>query len=185
MSYHSVPNNFDKNSDPNPTAPYGDPDMRRFADRLAKTLERDALIQQTTDELREFLQVDRVVLYYFYRQWKGQITFESISAKQLSILGSTGPDDCFDDEYAQMYLAGRMRAIADIELDIVNPCHRDYLRSMHVRANLVAPILNSVRLWGLLIAHHCKEARPWSSADIEAIRKGAETLANAPAIRNS
>lgn len=60
-------------------------------DRLIATIERDRLVRQTTNQLRESLQVDRVVLYYFYCQWKGQVMFESLSSNDLSILGSTEP----------------------------------------------------------------------------------------------
>jgi light-regulated signal transduction histidine kinase (bacteriophytochrome) len=63
--------------------------LQRVLDRLRKTIERDALVRQTTNQLRELLQVDRVVLYYFYSQWEGQVTFESLSNEELSILGST------------------------------------------------------------------------------------------------
>ncbi|MEP0871089.1 hypothetical protein NDA01_14865 [Trichocoleus desertorum AS-A10] len=61
--------------------------LSRIAKRLAQSLERDALVQKTTDELRQMLQADRVVLYYFYQRWKGQVTFESLNAEHLSIFG--------------------------------------------------------------------------------------------------
>ena len=51
------------------------------------------LVQRITHDLRNYLDVDRVLLYYFYRQWEGQVTFESISADEFSILGSTGQLD--------------------------------------------------------------------------------------------
>ncbi|MBD1840267.1 GAF domain-containing protein [Coleofasciculus sp. FACHB-64] len=177
--------NFNRDSDSSPAIQDSDPGLRAFANRLANSIERDVLVQKTTDELRDLLQVDRVVLYYFYRQWKGQVTFESLRSREYSIFGSTGPDDCFNDEYAALYQAGRVRAIADIELEPINPCHRDFLRTMKVRANLVVPILNSVRLWGLLVAHNCQDARTWTSSDLEAMQKAAETLATAPSIRDS
>ena len=91
-----------------------DQGLQNLLDRLVKTMQRDELVRQTTNQLRESLQVDRVVLYYFYGQWQGQVTFESLSSQELSILGSTGPDDCFNNEYAALYLAGRVKAIADI-----------------------------------------------------------------------
>lgn len=78
-----------------------------------------------------------------------------------------------------------MRAIADVELEPIQPCHRDFLRSLQVLANLAVPILAQERLWGLLIAHHCQSARPWLSQDIEAMQKGAKTLAIAPSIQNN
>ncbi|MBD0262903.1 MAG: GAF domain-containing protein [Tolypothrix sp. Co-bin9] len=159
--------------------------LQKVLDRLRQTIERDALVRQTTNDLRELLQVDRVVLYYFYTQWEGQVTFESLSNEELSILGSTGPDDCFNNEYAEMYLAGRVRAIADIELEPIQPCHRDFLRNLQVRANLVVPVLIPRGLWGLLIAHHCQASRSWLASDIEAMQEKAQTLATASCILES
>ncbi len=162
-----------------------DPDLQKILNRITATLERDALVQTTTQELRNFLQVDRVVLYYFYREWSGRVTFESLSQNKLSIVGSTGPDDCFNSEYALLYQAGRVRAIADIESEPIQPCHRDFLRGIQVKANLVVPVLNLRRLWGLLIAHQCQSTRSWSQKDIEVMQEGAYTLANSAAIRDS
>lgn len=161
---------------------YIDQGLTKLVDRLSRSLERDALVQQTTNQLQGLLQVDRVVLYYFYRQWYGQVTFESVSEPKFSIYGSTGPDESFNSEYAAMYEAGRIRAIANIETEHIQECHREFLRSLSIRANLVAPILTPKGLWGLLAAHHCRDVHPWTTVDIEAIKQAAETLATAPAI---
>jgi GAF domain-containing protein len=159
--------------------------LSRIAKRLAQSLERDALVQKTTDELRQMLQADRVVLYYFYQRWRGQVTFESLSTEHLSILGSTGADDCFNDEYAALYLEGRVRAIADIETEPIQACHRDFLRSLSVRANLVVPVLTNKGLWGLLIAHQCQVPHNWSTEEIKRMQQSATRLATAPAIRDT
>jgi GAF domain-containing protein len=160
-----------------------DPGLERVAERLSWKFERDALVQQTTHQLRQTLDVDRVVLYYFYRQWKGQVTFESLSADHYSIFGSTGADDCFNGDYAAMYLEGRVRAIADIESESIHECHRDFLRSIQVRANLVVPVVVKERLWGLLVAHHCQFPHHWSLANVNAMLDAAERLAIAPSIQ--
>jgi GAF domain-containing protein len=160
----------------------GDPKLQRLIAHLSTTLERDRMVEQITHELQQSLRVDRVLLYYFYRQWKGQVTFEALSSQQFSIFGSTGPDECFNDEYAALYLAGRARAISDIEEAAIAPCHRNFLRSLQVRANLVVPVITAQRLWGLLVAHHCQSSRDWTDAQIAAMQQGAEALANSPAI---
>lgn len=156
--------------------------LKRVLSHLNHTLDRDALVQQTANNLREALQVDRVVLYYFYSQWQGQVTFEALSSPDYSIYGSTGPDECFNGEYAALYLAGRVRAIADVEQEPIADCHREFLRQMEVRANLVVPILTAKGLWGLLAAHHCQFPRQWTAADIERMQTGAQVLATAPTI---
>ncbi|TFI55901.1 GAF domain-containing protein [Mastigocladus laminosus UU774] len=159
--------------------------LQKVLERLIGTMERDALVIETTNRLRETLQVDRVVLYYFYYQWHGQVTFEALSSDEFSILGSTGPDGCFNDEYAALYLAGRVRAIPDIESEAIATCHRDFLRQLQVRANLVVPILTPKGLWGLLVAHHCQAPRQWLQSDIELMQTEAQILATAPCIHQS
>lgn len=169
--------------EPNPDAVLrGDPKLQGVLKRLTTTLERDQLVVQVINNLQHQLQVDRAVLYYFYRQWKGQVTFEALSSPRFSILGSTGPDECFNHEYAAMYLAGRVRAIADIEVEPIAECHRDFLRSLQVQANLVVPVLIPQGLWGLLVVHHCRSVRVWADSDIIAMQQGAKTLAIAPSI---
>jgi GAF domain-containing protein len=157
--------------------------LQRILGRISTTLERDDLVQRTTAQLLKSLNADRVVLYYFYRQWQGQVICESLRSDEFSILGETGADECFNDEYAALYEAGRYRAIADIETEPIHDCHRDFLKSIQVRANLAVPILNAKGLWGLLVTHYCKAPHQWTSAEIESVRAEAKNLAEAPSIR--
>ncbi|MEG3881118.1 GAF domain-containing protein, partial [Microcoleus sp. herbarium7] len=66
--------------------------LQNIVNRLTDTLKRDVLVENSLYEIREVLQSDRAVLYYFYRPWQGRVTCEMLSAIELSILGSTGPD---------------------------------------------------------------------------------------------
>lgn len=170
--------------------------FRSIVQRLNEKVQRDQVVQSTTQELRETLEVDRVVLYYFYKEWEGQVTFEALSDNKYSIAGSTGPDQCFNGEYAALYLDGRVSAIADIETAEIAPCHHDFLHHINVRANLVAPILvekdsserpekehPEKKLWGLLVAHHCQAPRAWSAADISSMKAGASRLATSSALQ--
>ena len=159
--------------------------LQNIVNRLTDRLKRDVLIETSLYDTREILQSDRAVLYHFYKQWQGRVTYEMLSAIELSSLGSTGPDDCFNGDYAALYEAGRVRAIADIEVEPINPCHRDFLRSLKVRANLVVPILTKKGLWGLLIAHQCSEPRTWLESDIEFMQQQAQNMAMSPTIQDS
>lgn len=184
MNFSSTPNEFNNIEDFENKPDSADPGLQRFALRLKTSLGRDTLIQKELDQLRTQLQSDRVVLYYFYSHWKGQVTFESLSNATLSIYGSTGADECFNHQYAQDYQDGRIRAIADIETESLHPCHQDFLRSIYVRANLVVPVIVYNELWGLLIAHHCQHPHVWTPAEFERMKAAAETLSTAPEILN-
>ena len=162
-----------------------DSSLQRIFDRLSRDLARDIAIQTTTDRLRVELNADRLVLYYFYYEWAGRVTFESLSERQYSILGASGPDQCFNGEYAKLYEEGRVRAIPDIESEPIQPCHRDLLRQLQVKANLVVPILIDRGLWGLLVAHNCQSTYNWSADEIAYMQKAAHNLAIVPTIQDS
>jgi GAF domain-containing protein len=170
-----------------PSGQSADHHLRPLSNRLATHLERDNLVQATTDQVIQALQCDRVVIYYFYYEWKGQVTFEALSHPRYSIFGSTGADDCFNDEYAAQYLEGRDRSIADVETADIHPCHRDFLRSIQVRANLVVPIISekesTKRLWGLLIAHYCDRTHDWTADETQIMWDAAHQLSHAPSIQ--
>jgi GAF domain-containing protein len=159
--------------------------LNEVLNRITNKLQQDSVVNDTLREIRTFLNVDRVVLYYFYSQWKGQVTFESITDEKFSIICSTGADDCFNLEYAELYLAGRIKAVDNIETAEISDCHRDFLRSLQVQSNLVAPVLTKGNLWGLLVAHHCQNVRPWLSTDIDYIRQYSITLGASPSIANA
>ncbi|MEO1669263.1 MAG: GAF domain-containing protein [Cyanobacteria bacterium J06631_2] len=160
-----------------------DPGLEKLLQRLNQSLTEDLLVQSVTDNLRQKLDVDRVVLYYFYRQWEGRVTFESLSSSNYSILGSTGPDDCFNGEYAALYQNGRVSAIANIEKTVIADCHRDFLKTLRVKANLVVPVVPISGLWGLLVAHHCQHPVNWTKEQITMMQAGANTLARSETIK--
>ncbi|WP_404783763.1 GAF domain-containing protein [Altericista sp. CCNU0014] len=159
--------------------------LQRVVDRLCSNLQRDTVVRETTLQLQQQLQADRVVLYYFFRPWKGQVVSEALSDRELTILGSTGADDCFNDEYAALYEAGRYRAIDDTFVDPIHECHREFLHGIRVRANLAVPILIPKGLWGLLVAHYCHGPHAWLPAEIEQVRTSAKRLAATPSICES
>lgn len=158
-----------------------DRSLNRIKERLNRTLARNQLLQKVTDQAQQRLQVSRVVIYYFYREWKGQVIVESLSHSYFSILGSTGADDCFNDDYAGRYLAGRTLAVDDIDQSHFESCHLAFLRSINVKADLVVPIVIDGRLWGLLAAHHHR-VRSWSAADLAFLQQQAQVLAVDPVL---
>lgn len=152
--------------------------------RITNKLQQDSLVHDSLHELRDILNVDRVALYYFYSHWKGQVTFEALSDQKYSIICSTGADECFKEAYAELYLAGRIYCTEDIESAPISDCHRDFLRGLQVRSNLVAPVINNGKLWGLLVAHHCQDVKKWQPADVTSMRLYSQGLSTAPSIRD-
>ncbi len=134
--------------------------------RIRQSLELDEILQTTADEVRQLFEVERVVIYRFEPDWSGLVAVESLAQGCMSILGFHMMDTCFQSTHAAYYQQGNTRAIADIETEGLSACHVELLRSLQIRANLVVPILQQERLWGLLIAHQCRNTRQWQQSEI-------------------
>ncbi|MEM7063562.1 MAG: ATP-binding protein [Cyanobacteria bacterium P01_B01_bin.77] len=144
--------------------------LNQVSNQIRKSLKPEVIQQTTVHEIRQLLNADRVVIYRFEENWRGQVIVESVVPPWCSTLGDLGADDCFAEEYAGLYRQGRVRAINDIHTEAVDPCHRDFLMQLQVQANLIVPILVQDSLWGLLIVHQCRGLRQWQQDEIELLQ---------------
>ncbi|MGJ3245636.1 MAG: PAS domain S-box protein [Elainellaceae cyanobacterium] len=145
--------------------------------RLSQSLNFHDILQTTVDEVRRFLQTDRVVIYRFNPDLSGSMVTESVIDSALSILGITIKDTCFRDKYANAYRFGRIQMIEDVYTTNLAPCYLEQLEHLRVRANLVVPIVRGDTLWGLLIAHQCVEPRSWQHIEVDLLQQLASKLA--------
>lgn len=110
-------------------------------DRIRQSLNLKEILKTTVDEVRQFLQTDRVLIYHFEPDWSGTVVVESVRSEYMSILNMTINDPCFGELQIQPYLQGHIQAIADIYAAQLAPCYVQFLEQFQVRANLVVPIL--------------------------------------------
>lgn len=151
--------------------------LGRMAERIRRSLNLMEILNTTVAEVRQFLQTDRVLIYRFYPDWSGVVVVESVDEDWIPILGTTIVDPCFGANLIQPYQQGRINGIEDIYNANVKQCYLNLLAQFQVRANLVVPILQGEELWGLLIAHHCKDARKWQDLEIDLLKQLATQVA--------
>ncbi len=68
--------------------------------------------------------------------------------------------------YLDKYRNGRVRAWGNIYEAGMTKCYIEQLEQLEVKANLVTPILNEGKLFGLLVAHQCSDFREWQHPEI-------------------
>ncbi len=145
--------------------------VMEMSQRIRRSLNLHDILQTTVDEVRQFLQTDRVIIFQFLPNWHGIVAVESCGADWVAILSTKIHDPCFGKNYVEPFCQGAVTAKSDIETAGISPCHLQLLRNFQVRANLVVPIMQDNRLWGLLIAHHCAAPRQWQNSEIELLRQ--------------
>ena len=146
-------------------------------ERIRESLNLEEVLKTAVEEVRQFLSTDRTIIYRFNPGWSGVVAVESVGEDWMAIMGSDINDPCFGESYVAPYQQGRILAIEDIHAAGLKQCHISFLSQLQVRANLVVPILQGNKLWGLLIAHHCRGSRAWHSSEIESLRQLSVQLA--------
>lgn len=138
--------------------------------RLREPLDLETLFRATAIEVRQLLNADRVGMFRFYPDsgWNdGEFVSEDVDRAFSSAMAQKVHDDCFGDRYAIDYQHGRIQAVADIYNAGLSDCHIKILAQFQVRANLIVPLLQNQKLWGLLCIHQCSAPRQWQEIEIE------------------
>ncbi|MEG4815467.1 GAF domain-containing protein [Microcoleus sp. K5-D4] len=151
--------------------------VNAIQERIRSSLNLEEVMTMAVEEIRQFLSTDRTVIYRFNPDWSGFIAVESVSVGTMPILGIDINDPCFREHYVSVYEQGHLRAIDNIYRAGLSECHVNLLSELEIKANLVVPILQGEKLWGLLIAHHCRSYRHWTSSEIESLQQISVQLA--------
>ncbi|MEG5174912.1 diguanylate cyclase domain-containing protein [Microcoleus sp. B3-D7] len=139
--------------------------------------DRETILQCALEETRVLLQTDRVIIYRFLSHRDGVVFAESVDAQWLRILGKQIYAPCCEATWVERYSQGQTNSISDTHSGSLQACDVELLDRLQVHANLVAPILldgkqqQSRKLWGLLIAHHCRSPRQWEPLDVQILQQ--------------
>jgi GAF domain-containing protein len=148
--------------------------IKQVAEQIRSTLDLQTTLQTIVREVRSLLNSDRVLIFQLNSK---SVTVEEINGNWQSVLGVNAPLECFPDDYTHLYSQGRVGAINNVSTDSLTDCHREFLQSLQVQANLIVPINIGIELWGLLIAHECNAPRNWQDAEIELLQQLADQAA--------
>jgi len=151
--------------------------LRYISERIYQSESIDEILNIAVTEVRSLLQTDRTIIYRFYEDWSGYVAVESVGEPWQAIIGLDIQDTCFRDSHVHKYQNGRIRTIDNVEASDLAACHVDMLKTYGVKANLVVPILQDGKLWGLLLAHHCRAPRHWESDEVQLLQHIAVQMA--------
>ena len=147
--------------------------MADVALKISHSIDLDAIVNTAVEGVRSLLDCDRTVLFQFDDEMKGMVVAESVLPGWFKSLGADVEDTCFRQNGLEKYLSGHKTIIPDIHNGGLSACHVAMLDRFQVRANLVVPILlnaqetpRTPKLWGLLIAHHCRDTREWRADEL-------------------
>ncbi|MGB3200273.1 MAG: GAF domain-containing protein [Nodosilinea sp.] len=138
---------------------------------IHQSLDLGVVLPKTVAQVRQLLQVERVLLFRCEPDWSGVVVVEDCASSCLPLQGQRVYDEYFAKTWVSAYTQGRVQVLGDVEQAELPPCYLEFLRGLGVRANLVVPLLTHGRLWGLLMAQHCSAPRPWQEAEVQMMQQ--------------
>ncbi len=134
----------------------------------AQTIDEDDInrvFNNTLSEAKEILAIDRLVIYRFKPDWSGYISNEAGEDDLPSALEEEINDPCIPFELRQAYVNGRIFATENVYQAGFAPEHEGLMHRLQIKSNLVVPIISQGKLFGLLIAHHCRQHHTWENRE--------------------
>ncbi|MEM9772663.1 MAG: PAS domain S-box protein, partial [Cyanobacteria bacterium P01_D01_bin.73] len=136
------------------------------------------ILEATVAELHQVLQADRVLVYEISEDGTGTAIAESVSAEYSTLLDQALPAAAFPAIASQLDGNRPSLVLNDVEqeIDRISSSLAELLTEVQVRAQLVMPIVQQKRLWGLLVAHQC-QPRQWKLREIKLLQQTADHIA--------
>ncbi len=119
--------------------------INQITQQIRNSLNLDDVLSTTVTEVRDFLNCDRVLIYRIGEDGTGRAITETVIPPYPAILGQTFSEEVFPREYHQAYVGGKSRTISNIEQDDVEECLADFVQQFGVRAKLVVPIIQETK----------------------------------------
>ncbi|MEM7593863.1 MAG: GAF domain-containing protein, partial [Cyanobacteria bacterium P01_A01_bin.83] len=134
---------------------------------IRASINKEDILKASVREVRRVLMCDRVVVYSLDQDFRyGSVIAESVAPGWTRALNTEIDDPCFEPTYRDKYLNGRVRAWSNIYESGMTRCYIEQLEKLEVKANLVTPIINEGKLFGLLVAHQCSDFRDWQQPEV-------------------
>lgn len=145
--------------------------LSAIALKLQQSKTGDDLINTALQEARSTLSADRTVIYRFNPDWTGFISHESVAGNFTRALTNKIEDACISPELIKAYEEGRIVATDDVFNAGFHPEHLQLMHQLQIKSNLVTPVLQQGKLYGILVAHHCQAMHSWEQSEIDFLRQ--------------
>jgi signal transduction histidine kinase/integral membrane sensor domain MASE1 len=175
--------------------------LSEMAMRIRRSLDLRDILQTTVEEVRQFLQADRVFFSQFEPQGQSQVVAESVAPGWTSTLGWTCPPSDYQEIQA-LFAQDPIKVAHDTAQEDISPLVQQYHERYQVKAGMAVPILlnadqwsqahlhtqdsqtanlqaadrlsaptSEPRLLGLLVVNQCSGPRQWQPLEIELLEQ--------------
>ncbi|WRH67937.1 MAG: GAF domain-containing protein [Planktothrix sp. GU0601_MAG3] len=152
--------------------------LSKIIGQINQCLELETLLKITTEQLQQYLKVDRVAIVKWHgdtENIKGKYIAETVLPEFRSLLN-------FEIKIEELLGFNPTEqnyqplAVSDIDCGGFNPLMLQWMRDYQVKAKLGICLYNNQQLWGCLWVYDCHQRRDWQPEEIEFVRQIAQNL---------
>jgi two-component system, sensor histidine kinase and response regulator len=165
--------------------------LHQVVGQIRRSLELPVILNTALEQVRPFLDVDRLLLLQFthadapdqeFEILTRHVRCEALAEKHLESRLKKIPKKfhtyALTRQDYQAYQQGHSLVIADIQAAYAHiPAVLNQLQQLQVQSSLSTPIQVQGQLWGVLIAHQCQTPRTWPNDQQTFLKQIAEHLA--------
>lgn len=148
-------------------------DTAQLIQMLRRPISEEVLLKEAVDEIRESLKLDRAMFLRFNEDWSAVVTQESLQSGSpqtaQTVMYRLIEDPSFKEWYVRQSLESQIYAIASTQE--ASDYYIKALEQIGATAFLVAPVVKSNKLYGLLIGQHSSGSRQWPQAALDVFRQ--------------
>ncbi|AUT01831.1 chemotaxis protein [Nostoc sp. CENA543] len=142
----------------------------KIVNRIRQALELEEIFKISTQDVRQLLKCDRVVVFRFNPDWSGLFVAESVGHNWVKLVGpdikTVWEDTFLQETQGGRYVKGESFVVNDIYQTGHANCHLEILEQFEARAYVIVPIFFGEKLWGLFAAYQNSGTREWEESEV-------------------
>ena len=153
--------------------------LAQMTQRIRQSLDLDEILNTAVLEIRQILKTDRVIVYCVPEQGDGEVIVESVDPQWSSMMGQMIADPAGMASHNAVTIDQDELHDADLENlgnELPELEYTHLLERFDVQSNLVIPIFAGDVSWGFLEVHHCSARRQWQPWEVNLLTQLSDQL---------
>ncbi|MEL7035873.1 MAG: GAF domain-containing protein [Cyanobacteria bacterium J06592_8] len=148
--------------------------LNSITHQLLNSTKPEQVFDLLVDQVRQVFKTDQVLIYQYHQNGSGEVISESVANHLPKFLGKTIDNAAFSEADLKILQRKRVYPITDLdncELNAQLSNFQPYQKLLDAKTHLIAPLVASTQLHGLLIINDANPKRVWENSELDFVKQ--------------
>ncbi|MDY7022891.1 MAG: GAF domain-containing protein, partial [Cyanobacteriota bacterium] len=148
--------------------------LNSITHELLNSTKPEQVFDLLVDQVRKVFKTDQVLIYQYHQNGSGEVISESVEKNLAKFIGKTLDNAAFTEADLKILQRKRVYPINDLqncELKAQLSNFQPYQTLLNAKRHLIAPLITSAQLHGLLIINDTNPKRVWENSELDFIKQ--------------